>query len=287
MEKMMTRTSADLEQKVLEYYDECWLSRFRHGHNPQSLAMHMGFFENGMQDNDQAKLNMNAFITRQLELPNHSSFTILDAGCGIGGTCFYIGESFPNAYLTGVNLSSKQVAFARQQLDHTGFEDRVRFLVEDFAATSLSDASFDFIYIVESLCHAQDKFAFYKEAMRLLKPGGKLLVLDYMRTDERMADHDLQLLADFQNGWAVEEYLRDPVQGLTKAGFTSIQANSLTSYVLPGIELSAKRADNKLKDQNYYAQSQVMTNHLKACTALRQLITKHIIDYTMVQCIKP
>ena len=287
MERMITRESTDLEQWIINYYDECWLSRFRQGHNPQSLAMHMGFFENGTRDNDWAKMNMNAFITRQLALPPDSTCTILDAGCGIGGTCFYIGKNFPHAYLTGVNLSNEQIAFARQQCAEMNLEERMTFLVEDFATTSLADDTFNFIYTVESLCHAKDKLAFYKEAWRLLKPGGKLLILDYMYANHPKDDHEEQLLQDFKNGWAVEEYLTDPIQELTRAGFTSIQADSLTNHVIPGIELSAKRAGKKLQDQNDSDYSQLMINHLQACVALHQLINRNVIDYRMVVCKKP
>src|SRR5919112_1843604 len=49
------------------------------------------------------------------------------------------------------------------------------FLEASYFDMPFEDNSADVVWAIESVCHAKDKFQFYKEAFRVLKPGGKLI----------------------------------------------------------------------------------------------------------------
>jgi len=62
----------------------------------------------------------------------------------------------------------------------------VRFQVDDAMALSFPDASFDVVWSIEAGPHMPDKAVFARELMRVLKPGGVLVVADWNQRDDRL-----------------------------------------------------------------------------------------------------
>jgi MPBQ/MSBQ methyltransferase len=84
--------------------------------------------------------------------------------------------------VTGITISPQQVKRA-QELAPEGLD--VQFLVDDAMALSFPDASFDVVWSIEAGPHMPDKAVFAKELMRVLKPGGVLVVADWNQRDDR------------------------------------------------------------------------------------------------------
>lgn len=55
------------------------------------------------------------------------------------------------------------------------------------------------------MCHAQNKADFYKEAYRLLKPGGRLICADYIRKKRPLTAQGEKLLHQWLNGWSIKD----------------------------------------------------------------------------------
>ena len=110
-----------------------------------------------------------------------SGTTVLDVGCGIGGSSRMLARDYGFA-VTGVTLSPQQV---RRAQELTTPEVNARFQVDDALALSFPDASFDVVWSVEAGPHMPDKAQFARELMRVLKPGGILLVADWNQRDDR------------------------------------------------------------------------------------------------------
>lgn len=107
--------------------------------------------------------------------------TVLDVGCGIGGSSRILGRDYGFA-VTGITISPGQVQRAQQL---TQPELNVRFQVDDAMALSFPDASFDVVWSIEAGPHMPDKAVFARELMRVLKPGGVLVVADWNQRDDR------------------------------------------------------------------------------------------------------
>ncbi len=107
--------------------------------------------------------------------------TVLDVGCGIGGSSRILARDY-GFQVTGVTISPQQVARATA-LTPDGVT--AKFHVDDAMALSYPDASFDVVWSVEAGPHMPDKAVFAKELLRVLKPGGKLVVADWNQRDDR------------------------------------------------------------------------------------------------------
>lgn len=110
-----------------------------------------------------------------------SGTTLLDVGCGIGGSSRILAKDY-GFEVTGVTISSQQVRRA-QELTPEGVS--AQFRVDDALALSYPDASFDVVWSVEAGPHMPDKALFAKELLRVLKPGGILVVADWNQRDDR------------------------------------------------------------------------------------------------------
>lgn len=110
-----------------------------------------------------------------------SKTTLLDVGCGIGGSSRILAKDY-DFDVTAVTISPEQVRRA-QELTPEGVD--AKFKVDDAMALSFPDASFDVVWSVEAGPHMPDKAVFAKELLRVLKPGGLLVVADWNQRDDR------------------------------------------------------------------------------------------------------
>ncbi len=107
--------------------------------------------------------------------------TVLDVGCGIGGSSRILARDY-GFVVTGVTISPNQVKRAREL---TPPDLSAQFQVDDAMALSFPDASFDVVWSIEAGPHMPDKAQFAKELLRVLKPGGILVVADWNQRDDR------------------------------------------------------------------------------------------------------
>jgi MPBQ/MSBQ methyltransferase len=107
--------------------------------------------------------------------------TVLDVGCGIGGSSRILARDY-GFKVTGITISPQQVQRAQEL---TPPELDAQFRVDDAMALSFPDASFDVVWSIEAGPHMPDKAIFARELMRVLKPGGILVVADWNQRDDR------------------------------------------------------------------------------------------------------
>ena len=97
---------------------------------------------------------------------------VIDFACGNGRIGKW-SKSVGATAVVGVDRSAEMLAYAVER----GVYERA--FMADVAATGLPDASFDGGITSMALCHVPDLHAFFREASRLLRPGGWLAVLDF------------------------------------------------------------------------------------------------------------
>ena len=99
---------------------------------------------------------------------------ILDVACGPGATTKRLMRTYAPAMITGINVSEAQLAEARKRAPGCTFQrmDATRL---DFPAEQ-----FDAVICVEAAFHFDTRDAFVREALRVLKPGGSLVLTDML-----------------------------------------------------------------------------------------------------------
>jgi SAM-dependent methyltransferase len=98
---------------------------------------------------------------------------LLDIGSGIGGPARWFAAKF-SVQVTGVDLTPELCAAAEELNAITGLADRIRIIRGSALALPVPDAAFDAAYSQNVIMNIADKPLFYREAFRVLRPGGRL-----------------------------------------------------------------------------------------------------------------
>ncbi len=217
-------------KEVLNYYDNCLKDYKRVWHLDRCMAMHMGFWDSETMRLQDALINENRVLAEQAAIT--STDHVLDAGCGVGGSAVFLTKQY-GCHVTGITLSSQQVQHAMHYAAQHNVQDLTTFLVADFTKIPYPDASFDVIWAIESVCHAENKKDFLQEAYRVLKKGGRLILADGFQAKYPLTKRETALMKRSFSGWGVEALERDTLfhASLKGLNFINIKEEDFTSAV--------------------------------------------------------
>ncbi|MBI3256228.1 MAG: methyltransferase domain-containing protein [Actinobacteria bacterium] len=219
---------------IVAYYDETWFDYRALWLNTDNRAIHFGYWDDGAKNHGESLVAMNRLMADAVDVRRGDR--VLDAGCGVGGTSMWLAETL-DAEVVGITPVQGQVERANRYATERRLGDRATFRRDDYHATGFDDASFDVVWAQESLCHSHDKTLFAKETARVLRPGGRLVIAEYLRFSRPLPPNDERLIHRWLSGWAIPDIeTRDElVAALEAAGFVDVEVRDLTHGVAPSL----------------------------------------------------
>ncbi|OLS16343.1 MAG: Demethylrebeccamycin-D-glucose O-methyltransferase [Candidatus Heimdallarchaeota archaeon LC_3] len=185
--------------------------------------VHHGLWDELTNNYKDAVLNTTKIVVDSLGITNGD--IVLDAGCGVGGSCRFIVSKY-DAKTIGITLSESHLKKAQELSLNTKNSNLMEFQKQDFTKTTFPDESFTKIFALESSSHVsnQEKIKLIQEAYRLLKKGGKFVILDGFRIRLDLDREEQKIYDEFLIGLAVAEF--DTKESFTnklqQAGFKNI-----------------------------------------------------------------
>jgi tocopherol O-methyltransferase len=228
-------------EEIRSYYTDAAVDYWATWLDNRNLAMHFGIQEDSAMDHSVSLSNATEVIADLAQV--RADDRVLDAGCGLGGSSLLL-ASRRRARVTGVALGADQIEQARREARRRSVSERTQFLVADFSSLPFPAKSFDVVWAQESLCHATDKSAFFNEVGRVLTPGGRVVVADFMLRRQQFSGSERTLLEEWFDGWKLPGLWTagQHRNAALAAGLSNICIRDVTSYSLPSHRRLFQRA---------------------------------------------
>lgn len=203
-----------------------------------AYAVHAKIWQDaGVQGDGRLRASYHRVLQQQLITPPQ---TILDLGCGVGMSSFALQETYPQAKVTGVDLSPYFLAVAQYRSQEN--KHQIKWLHRAAETTGLPDKSFELV----SACLVFHELpttaaeAIITEAYRVLRPGGCLAIMDMNPESEvfqKMPPYILTLLKSTEP-YLDQYFSLDIATTFTEIGFNqpTIIVNSPRHRTIIGIK---------------------------------------------------
>jgi ubiquinone/menaquinone biosynthesis C-methylase UbiE len=206
---------------MIRMYDRALISANYRRYFEDSGFYNFGYWEGGAKSQREAS---EALVDELIGRIANKGERILDVACGPGASTRRLLRYYAPDKVTGINISENQIAAARERAPGCAF------LLMDAAQLAFPDNQFDAVMCVEAAFHFNTRARFLGEALRVLKPGGSLVLTDmlFRKFLKPIGDFGQVPPANFVQN--IEEY-RTTLQA---AGFESVEVEDATDRCLSG-----------------------------------------------------
>jgi ubiquinone/menaquinone biosynthesis C-methylase UbiE len=216
--------------------------------------LNFGLWENHITDYVEAAEHLLTRVANKIQLERSS--VLLDVACGMGAQDSFWMERFGCSAIEAVDLTDKHIAIARER---NRFPN-VTFRVGDACALPFADGIFSHVTAIEGVVHFNPRERFYREAYRVLQPGGRLGMSDFCfrRAPRNSLEQGFSRLVC--KAWHVPAENADTVENysakLVRAGFTDVDVELVSDAVVPAYLREHRRPE--IRRQMYGIRGPVM-----------------------------
>ena len=180
-------------------------------------------------------------------LKNQDPKLILDVATGTADMAILACKILRPEKITGIDISGQMLEVGRKKIEKEGFSDRIELLTGDSETISFAGNTFDAVMAAFGIRNFENLEKGLSEMLRVLKPGGRLVILEFSRPRRKLVRSLYNLYMGFiapkvarwfRQNRAAYEYLcessnafpdrQDLVQILNKTGYTDTRFKSLS-----------------------------------------------------------
>jgi sarcosine/dimethylglycine N-methyltransferase len=136
---------------------------------------HLGLFDSLDEPLLKAQMRANRAMAAPAALAKGKK--VLEVACGVGGTARFLAREY-GVDVVATNIAESQLAEAREITIAEGLNERIHYEIADFHELGFQDTSFDCWWCQEAFLYAVDKRKVIVEALRVVRPGGTLILSD-------------------------------------------------------------------------------------------------------------
>lgn len=197
-----------------------------------SLGLHYGFWDETVSNRLQAITRENEVLADLAGV--ESGEVVLDAGCGVGGSGLWLSRN-RNATVYGLNITPSQLTKAQKIATKSEAKPTLGFVVGDYQQLPFKADSVYVYWSLESVEHSTDPEKMIKEAFRVLKPEGRIVIAGTFKGRESLTLRELRQLQtgtevagcfnEFRTANEIKLIMED-------SGFTNVQDLDRTALVM-------------------------------------------------------
>ncbi len=212
----------------------------RHVMGDHSLFINLGYWKDAATL-DEASVHLADLLAQEAGF--QAGHRVLDVGFGFGDQDLRWAQAYEHLRIDGLNVTPLQVELAKARVASTTFADRIALQVGDALEPPFAKDTFDAVVALECAFHFRSRQRFFEAAHRVLRPGGRLALADFIAAPSCLESMNLrQRVARLfgtrawqipaRNLCGLDEYLAM----LRAAGFHNIRTRSIASEVFAPFE---------------------------------------------------
>jgi sarcosine/dimethylglycine N-methyltransferase len=167
--------------------------------------LHMGLFQDSGEPLLDAQMRAKRHMAEAARIA--AGQEVIEAACGVGGTARFLATAY-GARVHATNIAETQLAEGRELTQKAGLSHLVDFRFADYHELPFPAASCDVWWCQEALLHSVDKQRVMKEAIRVLRPDGRIIMSDLLLSDRAAGKEREQFIATLKasNMWSIERW---------------------------------------------------------------------------------
>lgn len=126
---------------------------------------------------EKAAENLVVKLCQVAQIQNNQS--VLDVGCGFGGTIDYLNQQHSELTLTGLNIDQRQLSVAEKNI-YAAHGNKINFVLDDACHMKNITHTYDSIIAVESIFYFASRKRFFEVALSHLNEGGSITISDFI-----------------------------------------------------------------------------------------------------------
>jgi ubiquinone/menaquinone biosynthesis C-methylase UbiE len=258
-----------------------WLYRFFWG---GGHSFHYGYWNENTRTLKQALQQFRVYLAEKADIRPEQ--VVLDLGCGTGGLAVFLAKHY-QCRVTGLDLGRKNLERAQKYSRQQG--QIVAWVPGDYHQLPFPDQYFDQIWAIETFFHSPNLTLALQEAARCLKPGGRLLVADYLASAPIETPEDVQLLQRWCHGYHMPRLrsLQHVEQALHRADLQLIGFTDISTHVAPSVARLYHLAQGAYQLGRLFHGYFPLFTSLSALVAQYQLFRKKQWQYAVYSAQKP
>lgn len=142
----------------------------------ESLFINFGYWKNNPATLDEASRDLARLVAQNADF--NASDIVVDCGPGYGDQDILWVNEFGVKHITGVNVAPQQIEISTRRVEEAELADRIAYVNASATELPLDDESCTKVVAMESALHFPSRVDFFSEALRVLKPGGRLVTAD-------------------------------------------------------------------------------------------------------------